>query len=88
MNFLKNYIRFANSENSITFEKQYEQITERTQTMGLEELILTMERKRGEKRGVKQVIINMLRKNLSDEMIADFANVPVDYVQKIRTSLK
>jgi len=60
--------------------------------MGLEELILTMERKRGEKRGekrgVKQVIINMLRKNLPDEMVADFANVPIDYVQKIRASLK
>ena len=60
--------------------------------MGLEELILTMERKRGEKLGekrvVKQIIINMLRKNLTDEMIADFANVPIDYVQKIRASLK
>ena len=63
--------------------------------MGFEELILTTERKRarmeGEKQGrmegVKQVVINMLRKNLTDEMIADFANVSVDYVQKMRMSL-
>ena len=88
--------------------------------MGLEELILTTERKRariegekrgielgekrgiklgeklgkkrgiklgeklGEKRGINQVIMNMLCKNLTDEMIADLANVSIDYVQKVR----
>jgi len=95
MNFLKNYIRFENSENNAIFEQQYEQITGKEHIMGLEELILTMERKRGqiegEKRGEKrrenQLIINMLRKNLTDELIADFTNVPIDYVQKIRESL-
>jgi len=62
--------------------------------MGLEELILTTERKRGliegekrgEKRGINQVIMNMLSKNLSDEMISDFAGVSIDYVRKIRVS--
>jgi len=94
INFLKTYVRFKNSENSIIFEEKYEQITGRKQTMGLEELILTTERKRGqiegekrgEKRGINQIIMNMLRKNLTDEMIADFANVSIDYVRKIRVS--
>ena len=90
INFLKAYIRFENSENNTIFEQKYEQITGREQTMGLEELILTTERKRGrlegEKRGINQVIMNMLRKNLTDEMIADFANVSIDYVRKIRIS--
>ena len=62
--------------------------------MGLEELILTTERKRGliegekrgEKRGINQVIMNMLSKNLSDEMISDFAGVSIGYVRKIRVS--
>jgi predicted transposase YdaD len=52
--------------------------------------------KRGEKRGWKlgerhgwelgerHIINNMLRKNLSDEMIADLAEVSLEYVQEIR----
>jgi len=43
-------------------------------------------KKLGEKLGIDQVIMNMLRKNLTDEMIADLANVSVDYVRKIRIS--
>jgi len=102
INFLKIYVRFENSENNVIFEQKYEQITGRKQTMGLEELILYSEHKRGliegekrgqiegekrgEKRGINQVIINMLRKNLTDEMIADFANVSIDYVRKMRVS--
>jgi hypothetical protein len=44
-------MRFENSENNIIFERELEQITGRTKTMGIEELVLTMERKRGEKLG-------------------------------------
>jgi len=40
--------------------------------------------RRGKELGINQVIMNMLRKNLTDEMIADFANVSIDYVRKIR----
>jgi len=106
INFLKIYVRFENSENNIIFEQKYEQITGRKQTVGLEELILYSEHKRGliegekrgqiegekrgerrgEKRGINQVIMNMLRKNLTDEMIADFAGVSIDYVRKMRIS--
>ena len=102
MNFLKTYVRFENSENNIIFDREFIKITGKEQTMGLEELILTTEckrarmegekrgerrgEKRGEKRGINQVIMNMLRKNLTNEMIADFANVPIDYVQEMRIS--
>jgi len=59
--------------------------------MGLEELILTSERKlgqiEGERRGINQVVMNMLRKNLADDMIADFVDVTPDYVREIRISL-
>ena len=44
-------------------------------------------KKLGEKLGIDQVIMNMLRKNLTDEMIADLANVSIDYVRKIRVSI-
>jgi predicted transposase YdaD len=96
ISFLKNYIRFENPEKNIIFEKKYEQLTERKKTMGLEEMLLDIARtdgekrgiKLGEKRGIEQVVMNMLRKNLTDETIADLANVTVDYVQKMRKSLK
>ena len=42
--------------------------------------------KRGIKRGISQVVTNMLRKNLTDEMIADFAGIPLEYVQEIKNS--
>ena len=87
INFLKKYIRFDDSENNIIFETQYEQITGRKQTMGLEELILTSERKLGQIEGKNQVVMNMLRKNLADDMIADFVDVTPDYVREIRISL-
>ena len=40
----------------------------------------------GEKRRENQLIMNMLRKNLTDEMIADIVDMPIDYVRKIRIS--
>jgi hypothetical protein len=95
MSFLKNYIRFANTENNITFEKELQQITEERQTMGIEELILTTERKRAERRGEqrgierkeKEIILNMMRNNFTDELIIKAIGVSSDYVRKLRASL-
>jgi predicted transposase YdaD len=111
MNFLKSYIRFEDKEKNIIFERDLKQITGRKETMGLEELILDVERKRGEKRGIevgekrgielgekrgekrgiehgkKQIILNMIQKKLTDDTIADLANVPIETVQKIRASM-
>ncbi|MDR0798846.1 MAG: hypothetical protein LBN18_03690 [Dysgonamonadaceae bacterium] len=80
MNFLKNYIHFENSENGIIFDRKLDHITGRTKTMGIEELILTTERKRarklgeklGEKRGAKRGIqegIERNRKEMLSNMI-------------------
>ena len=104
MIFLKSYIRFGNTENNNIFDKKIKQITGRKESMGIEEMVLDMERKRGlargkklglergEKRGIEQrnreVILNMLQKNFTDETIADLIEIPIDYVQKIRASLK
>lgn len=96
MNFLKNYVHFEDTENSSIFDQELRQITGRTETMGIEELILTTERKRAEKRGIergteqkeREIILNMIRKSTDDKFIADFAGVPVEYVQKVRDSFK
>ena len=88
MNFLKSYIHFENTENNITFDHELQQITEEAKTMGLEELILTTERKRAEKRGVelnkREVVLRMIQKNFTDEMIADIAGVSLEYVREVR----
>ena len=67
--------------------------------MGIEELILTTERKRaerrgeklGEKRGIerkeKEIILHMIRKNLSDESIVDFTGISLNQIREIRASL-
>jgi len=59
--------------------------------MGLEELILDMKRKRGMEHGVerrnREVVINMLNKNLQDEMVADLADVSLEYVQEIKSEV-
>jgi len=92
MNFLKSYIHFENTENNHTFDQKFKQVTGRTETMGLEELILAEREKRGKvegiKEGIKQVITTMLRNDFSDEMIVKATAVTPDYVQKIRASLK
>ena len=103
MNFLKSYIHFENTENSITFDSKLQQITGEAKTMGLEELILTTERKRAERRGIErgieqgmergierrnhQVVMNMIQHDFTDEAIIKAVAVTPDYVQKIRGSL-
>jgi hypothetical protein len=99
MNFLKSYIHFENTENNTIFDQELQQITGRTETMGIEELILTTERKRAEKRGMesgvekgvernkREMVIRMIQKKFTDEIIADIAEVSLEYVQKERKFL-
>ena len=95
ISFLKNHIRFKKSKNNIIFEKHYQQITGSSKTMGLEEQILDIAEKRGEKRGIKlgekrgkkEIIINMLQNGFTDDVIVKVTAMTPDYVQKIRTSL-
>ena len=57
MIFLKFYINFGNSQNNIIFDEKIKQITGRTETMGIEEMVLVDREKRGielgEKRGIE-----------------------------------
>ena len=104
MNFLRRYVHFENTENNVTFENHLDQITGRTETMGIEELILRASKhegmkigeKQGERRGEKralerrnrEVVTNMICNNFSDEMIVKIASVTPDYVNKVRISLE
>ena len=74
------------------FDSKIKQITGKTETMGIEEMVLDMERKRGEKLGLKRgmervkikIITNMLNNDFSDEMIVKATGATLDFVNKIR----
>ena len=79
------------------FDEAIYTITENKKTMGIEELLLESAEKKGiekgmekgeEKKGydvVKNLIIKM---GLSNVQIADIAEVPVSFVEKVREELK
>jgi len=97
MNFLRYYVRFENKETNVTFDCEIEKLTGRSNTMGIEELLLEKARHDGLQKGLqkgriekdKQTVRNLILKlDLSDEQIADVAEVSTDFVKKVRASLK
>jgi predicted transposase/invertase (TIGR01784 family) len=54
MNFLRYYIRFENQDINTKFEQQVEILTERSNTMGIEELLLDRAERKGEKKGERK----------------------------------
>ena len=97
MNFLKYYVRFENPDINDKFEKELEILTERSSTMGIEEFLLDRATKQGEKKGLEKgleqkshaVVENLIKElGLSNEQAADIAEVSVEYVAKLRATLK
>ena len=54
--FLQLYVRFADSEYSVKFEKVIEELTENKRTMGIREMVLERAAKEGTEKGLKQGI--------------------------------
>ena len=54
--FLQLYVRFADSEYSVKFEKVIEELTENKRTMGIREMVLEKAAKEGTEKGLKQGI--------------------------------
>jgi predicted transposase/invertase (TIGR01784 family) len=93
MNFLRYYVRFENTEANVTFDREIEKLTGRSNTMGIEELLLEKARHDGLQKGLQkgkiQTIRNLIIKHgWTDEQIADVAEVSIDFVKKVRASLK
>lgn len=92
MNFLKYYVRFENPDINAKFEEQVQILTERSDTMGIEELLLDRAERKGLEKGIEKgkhnVVENLITElNLSDEQIARIAEVTVDFVKKIRLEI-
>ena len=91
--FLKNFLYIRNEEINLKFDKQIEQLTGGTFTMGIIETIKKIEREEGFERGMEkgkeQVVKNLLAADkFSISEIAGFAGVAEAFVKKIRVSLK
>lgn len=73
MNFLRYYIRFENKALNLEFEKKIEILTGNKRTMGIEEQLLDMATRRGEKKGEKKGEKIGIRKG-KDEMCKTFVH--------------
>ncbi|WP_316815377.1 hypothetical protein [Pedobacter nyackensis] len=98
--FLAYYVNFENPKMMIRFEKEVEQLTGRTTPMGVKEILLERREKigiekgfekgieKGEARKSHDVVENLIIKlTLSDQQVADVAEVSVDFVKKVRQEI-
>ena len=97
MHFGVKVARRDNQELINKFGIEIEQITNRHTTMGIEEFVLDRERRIGMKEGMEEVknernifyTTNLLTlTDCSDEKIASLVGVDIEFVQKVKASLK
>jgi predicted transposase YdaD len=66
MDFLRYHVRFENGENNQLFEQELAQLTERSYTMGIEELIIDRATKEGLRAGIQKGIQDGIRKGIRE----------------------
>jgi hypothetical protein len=79
MNFLRYYVRFENQEINAKFEQALEILTERSHTMGLEELLLD----RAKREGVVAVARAMKKEGIPLAQIAKFTKLTIKEIEKL-----
>lgn len=92
LTFLQYYVRFADPAYSVKFEESIASLSDKSATMGIQEMIIDRARKEGLQQGletaktsiVKNLILTM---TVSDSQIAAIAEVPVAFVKNIRQEL-
>lgn len=67
MNFLRYYVRFSDPENNLIFEHQLEKLTEKTNTMGIEELLLDRAKNEGKLEGKHEEAVKIAREMKKDK---------------------
>ncbi|SDC47693.1 RpnC/YadD family protein [Niabella drilacis] len=95
--FIRNYVVFANRENNNKFDEEIDSITQKSRHMGIVEMIREREtqeilqkgRTEGKLQGKIEIVGNLLTANqFTEDEIAAFAGVPVDFVLEVRNTLK
>jgi len=87
MTFLRYYLRFENPEISAKFVRELNILTERSTTMGIEELLLDQAKKEGKKEGVEEGIkvtaLKMKNSGLDTHLIANITGLSVEEIEKL-----
>jgi hypothetical protein len=83
MNFLRYYVRFENSDINAKFEQEVEILTERSTTMGIEELLLDRANKEGKKEEAIAIALEMKKDGVAIEQIAKFTKLSVQEIEKL-----
>jgi predicted transposase YdaD len=95
MNFLKYYVRFENRDINTKFEQEVEILTERSTTMGIEELLLDRAKQEGIRKGKLEgklegkyeqtvaMAIELKKEGLSLEFIAKITQLSIEELEKL-----
>ncbi|TKT90318.1 Rpn family recombination-promoting nuclease/putative transposase [Dyadobacter frigoris] len=86
--FLHQYVRFADSDYSLKFDKVIEELTENKRNMGIREMVLERAKKEGEEKYQVSVVRNLLlTKRFTIREVSGFAEVSESFVLKVMKSL-
>jgi hypothetical protein len=99
MTFLRYYVLFESSEISGIFDNELKELTERSETMGIEELLLDRAEKKGMEKGIQtgkkeglkegeykkaiQTALKMKKSGLENSFIADIVELPIEEIEKL-----
>ncbi|WP_090653314.1 hypothetical protein [Mucilaginibacter sp. OK283] len=99
MNFLKYYVRFENPDINTKFEQEVKNLTERSTTMGIEELLLDRAEKQGIQKGIEKgiqkgkqegkreeaitIARELKKEGLTYEFIAKTTKLSVEEIEKL-----
>jgi hypothetical protein len=89
LTFIKCYVHFENREINAKFDTEIDKLNNKTRTMGIIEQMAEIRAEEAIEKNKTSFVKNLIKKTeFSDEKIADLAQVPLDFVLKIRKKLK
>ena len=87
MNFLRFYVRFDNPDYNTTFDREVEILTDRNETMGVEEIILDLAKKEGIvigiEKGIEQGIEKGLEKGIEQGIEKGTENTKREFIENL-----
>jgi predicted transposase/invertase (TIGR01784 family) len=83
MNFLRHYMRFENPEMITKFEQAIAILTERSTTMGLEELLLDRAKNEGKQEEAREIARELKKEGLPVEFIAKTTKLSIEEIEKL-----
>ena len=87
--FIKEYVNFAKPETAIKFDQAIDLLTNNIQPMGIIEQVLELREQKGRRERNTIFVENLIRNtDFLDERIAELADVPIEFVKKMRVKLK